>query len=327
MLENTDYRGCHEMIENADIRGRHADNPTKICGEIAHSCGYGGHVNLRIEDCTHPDFWLEFKLDVTTLGKMLAKAKESMALHNLLFPQFLGDRWAKVNLNDLAWQNRHEERVEKDQHWITLLNKKLGVDHTWGGYLEHRDFLLRNHYNKDIGTDHFWHLGIDYNAPFASQVHLPVDAELVYSVHDTDQDGGWGGKLIFKTEKGYFILGHLALLADELKHYKKGNIVGYIADRDSNGGWFPHLHIQCCREFKPDVDGYSHWYPGIKRDFPDPVVFFGVDNIDKANDITEKILVHLSKVGIVGDALETISPEAYDLVESDIADIINENLE
>ncbi len=287
----TRIRGRHAASDNMIIVQDEATNKksvipnlyTKIdptTTEVTHSSTCGGTVCLRIDDNKHSDFWIEFNLDILTLERLLAAAKDSVGLHWLLFPQLEGDRWAEVNLNaiakehfDAAGMPDEKTSADEDTHWVTLLHEHLGVENSWGGWMEHRDFLLRHHYMKDVGTDHFWHLGIDYNVPARTNVHLPCDAELVYAEHDPDQDGGWGGKLIFKYAKGYFILGHLDSIRTELRQYQKGDIVGRVAESDRNGNWFPHLHIQCMKELKDvKVDGYSHRYPGIEEDFPNPKV-------------------------------------------------------
>lgn len=194
--------------------------------------------------------------------------KESENLHNRLFPQFAQDMWTTVNLNEIAIKNDID--ICKDV-WIEDLHKSLKTQHSYGGWLEHRNYILRNHYHKDIVPDHFWHLGIDFNVPTNAAVYLPVDAELVYSEIDPDQNGGWGGKLIFEYQNGYFILGHLDRITRMKGFYKRDTEVGKIASTARNGNWYPHLHVQCCRKLDVAVDGYSHYYDGIERDFPDPM--------------------------------------------------------
>jgi len=192
----------------------------------------------------------------------------SNQLVNVLFPELSNDKWAVVDLNAVALACGKQNSDE--HHWIESLHDSLGVAHSYGGWMEHRDYLLKNRYNKDIGEDHFWHLGIDYNVPVCCNVHLPTDAELVHSEMDADQNGGWGGKLIFKFDKGYFIIGHLNHVVTQLRKYKQGEIIGEIADRNVNGNWFPHLHLQCMTKLDLNIDGYSHYYDGIEKDFPNP---------------------------------------------------------
>jgi hypothetical protein len=47
---------------------------------------------------------------------------------------------------------------------------------------------------------------------------------------------------------------------------------------------------------------------------------------ERAEDITEIVLTKLSEIPVVGDALESISPEAYDKIEQDLVDSIEKRL-
>lgn len=108
---------------------------------------------------------------------------------------------------------------------------------------------------------------------------------LRHSFLDPDQNGGWGGKLIFELTSGFaqgnfMVLGHLKDIPKDIgTKYSPGEIVGVVAGADTNGGWGPHLHFQLCREFVPDVDGYAALYEGIEKDFPDPL--FGYKPYDE----------------------------------------------
>lgn len=198
-------------------------------------------------------------------------------LHDILFPTLAGHTWAEVNLNAIALMHDAEaSEAATDEHWVSLLHQMLEVDHSWGGWMEGRHHLLRNQYHKNVNPDHFWHLGIDYNVPSNTPVHLPVDGELIHAEMDPDRDGGWGGKLIFKIDDGYLILGHLNGIVMFKKPYKAGEPVAVVGDRTVNGNWFPHLHVQCMKKLDVKVDGYSHRYGGMEEDFPNPVTFLRV---------------------------------------------------
>ena len=202
-------------------------------------------------------------------------------LHDLLFPQLAGHTWARVNLNDIALEHAGEVEARDavtDEHWVDLLHQMLGVDHSWGGWMEARHFLMKGQYHKNVGPDHFWHLGVDFNVPANTAVHLPVDGELVHSEMDPDQDGGWGGKLIFKYDQGWFILGHLNEIVTQKRWYKAGDPVAIVGHRAVNGNWFPHLHVQCLTTLSVNVDGYSHLYPGLEQDYPNPMRMLCVDD-------------------------------------------------
>lgn len=148
------------------------------------------------------------------------------------------------------------------------VHERLGIEFSYGGYLEDRSFLMRDHYQKVGWT---WHLGIDYTVPAGTPVHIPMGATLASFTVDKDQDGGWGGKAVFKAQDHFLIFGHLNKITP--KHsYEAGDLIGTIAPFESNGGWFPHLHVQAVRSYlnPHEVDGYARLYEGIDLDFPRP---------------------------------------------------------
>jgi hypothetical protein len=153
--------------------------------------------------------------------------------------------------------------------FIKLIHKIKRVDYTFGGWMENREDLWKAHYQK---KDHVHHLGVDFNIPENTPFHAPIKSKLVLHAYDTDQDGGWGGKIILETEKGmYYIAGHLKEMAIS-ETYEPGQFMGNIAGPECNGNWFPHLHLQCMRKLDTNVDGYAWKYPGIEEDFPHPFI-------------------------------------------------------
>lgn len=169
-----------------------------------------------------------------------------------------------------------------------FVRKIKGIDYCFGGYMEDRSALWEGHYMK---PGEVTHLGVDLGVPAITSdghdvyVHLPVEAKLVHSFLDPDQDGGWGGKLIFEykncdvigddEEPRYLVLGHLKRIVTDIGTvYPTDAIVGRIAETSCNGGWSPHLHVQCMTKLVPDIDGYGPHYEGIENDFPDPLKEF-----------------------------------------------------
>lgn len=196
-------------------------------------------------------------------------------LHDLLFPSLKGS-WGKLDFGKESLAVTDEPNPFLDPkfcgEWAEKLHKRDGIDFSYGGYLEDRSNLWRGHYMK---PDHAWHLGIDYNVPVGTPIHLPFNAPLIASVMDRDQNGGWGGKLIFKRLDKFLIIGHLAkegLAAKVGMNYSAGSIVGRIGATEENGNWFPHLHVQgvAGRNEPREVDGYGKLYSGIEADYPNP---------------------------------------------------------
>ena len=152
-------------------------------------------------------------------------------LAKLLFPDLKG-KWGYLNLNEEARNITAEPNPLLDPifatEWVQMLQNKSHIDYSHGGFLEDRSVLWRGHYQP---KGYAVHLGVDFNVPCYSMVHLPVDAELIFYKVDADQNGGWGGQLIFKRRTGQYItFGHLKDIETNIgKHYKTGSVIGKIA--------------------------------------------------------------------------------------------------
>jgi hypothetical protein len=203
---------------------------------------------------------------------------------NRIFPSLSHARWAEVNQNEIAEYALELMGVQPDHpnpfldpevvdKWMYFVHKLLKCDYSYGGFLEDRSTLWRGHYHK---PGHLIHLGNDINVPEGTIVHMPTFGKLVHSFIDPDQEGGWGGKLIFETVNecpAYLLFGHLRGIPSDIgAMYEPGQPIGMIAGKELSGGWSPHLHLQQMREFIPDVDGYGAMYEGIEKDFVDPLL-------------------------------------------------------
>jgi murein DD-endopeptidase MepM/ murein hydrolase activator NlpD len=130
-----------------------------------------------------------------------------------------------------------------------------------GRYNEKR----RNMYTTELfkgGRD--IHMGIDIAAPLHEPVHAFFDGEIFLTGYN-GAAGDYGGTLITRhvldqTEL-YALFGHLSRKSLEGKRagqaFQAGDVLGWIGDRDENGGWNPHLHFQLSleRPMKCDMPG------------------------------------------------------------------------
>ena len=196
-----------------------------------------------------------------------------------LFPTLLPENWGYLNLNDEAQksiaQNYNLDFTNPNScnAWIEKLHREKGIKYSYGGFLEERSTLWKEHYQKETGA--FVHLGVDYNVPANTFVTLPCDGVVVDVMHDKDQFGGWGGRIMWKLQTSnalslsssslYLIYGHLGqpIFPEVGKQYRKGEIVGRIGESFENGGWHPHLHVQVMDEefikyfsYLKSIDGY-----------------------------------------------------------------------
>ena len=176
----------------------------------------------------------------------------------IVFPTLQGKSWVQVDLNDLAIKDflQMEENKLLDaqfcDNWVKGIANKLGADFTWGGHFEDRKHLWTGYYSD---AKKVTHLGIDYNVPSGTPVAAPVACEVVHSWADTSVHNGWGGRLLLKLDTRwmgapYLVLGHLAHkdLPPVGTRFAAGDIIHTTGVPSENGGWFPHLHVQCVNE-------------------------------------------------------------------------------
>ena len=199
-----------------------------------------------------------------------------------LFPELKNAKWAKINLNTESLKTTIDTSDSAAcDIWIQSLHKARKVDYSYGGFLEDRSNLWKNHYNKEIGA--FIHLGVDFNVPAGTKVALLKKAQVINVFVDEDQHGGWGGMVLWKVidEPQYIIYGHLKHNI-ELKVgqvYEAGTVFGTIGESNENGGWFPHLHLQLMDQkfidaFEEDIeeiDGYLPTNHPLLKHVIDPV--------------------------------------------------------
>lgn len=199
------------------------------------------------------------------------------------FPDLQFAEWGYLDFNEIAAElqsllklgdNDPNPFLDPDSldKWFAFVYKLKEIEYSWGGWLEDRSSLWRGHYHK---PGECIHLGVDINVPENTPVLMPTWGKLVHSYQDNDQQGGWGGKVIFEVkDQHYMVLGHLKNIPGDLgTKYSPGEPIGRVAEQALNGGWSPHLHVQVMRNFVPDVDGYGPMYEGIELDFPDPMEF------------------------------------------------------
>ena len=216
-------------------------------------------------------------------------------LCNALFPQLSHERWGELNINDLAgrvskliypliesaampldFSGKGSDNPFLNpticEEWTNFIHHVKGVDYSWGGYMEDRSVVWAGHYHK---PGEVIHLGVDFYVPARTWVHMPCPGKLVHKFYDPDQDGGWGGQLVYETEMGFLIFGHLKNLMGEVGDLAETDkIVGVVAEAECNGNWSPHLHVQLMAKFDPKVDGYSKKYDGMELDFPNPLTAY-----------------------------------------------------
>jgi hypothetical protein len=121
----------------------------------------------------------------------------------------------------------------------------------YGGYLENRmTFLFETYLNGPNMS--FIHLGVDIWVPHGTAVMSTRDMEVIGTFVDKDQEGGWGTVVIARSLESHmldkiFLFAHLKFNARQprVEELLDGEVIGVVGGSGENGGWHPHLHIQC----------------------------------------------------------------------------------
>jgi murein DD-endopeptidase MepM/ murein hydrolase activator NlpD len=130
------------------------------------------------------------------------------------------------------------------------------------------------------------HVGIDLAAPAGSRVHAFFDGR-IFMTGINSAEGDYGGTLITEHvlagQKLWALHGHLSHASTKYRGVgellKKGDVVGWLGEKQENGGWNPHLHFQLTL-IEPTVCDL----PGVVREkdraeaiciYPDPRLVLG----------------------------------------------------
>lgn len=162
--------------------------------------------------------------------------------------------------------------------------KGAGARFGYGSYLEVRSlYIIADHFNT--GKVRNIHLGIDVWAEAGTPLYAPFDA-IVHSHKYNDAPFDYGHCVVLECEDLYILMGHLSPSYLELirqgDKIKAGTLIGHLGGPESNGGWVPHLHLQCIK----DIGHYQGDYPGVchkddlsfyKMNCPDPTGLIGVN--------------------------------------------------
>ncbi len=163
-------------------------------------------------------------------------------------------------------------------------NRELKSNFGIGKYNEHRPTMYKEtQFTETLRTVH---IGIDIAAPIDTPVHAFDDGIIfIQGYNSLPQD--YGGTIITKhrfEDKDLFVLhGHLSFRSLELhkegERFQKGDVIGYVGNKDENGGWNPHLHIQLSWK-KPETFDMPGVVSLIDRKkalltYPDPQLILG----------------------------------------------------
>lgn len=165
------------------------------------------------------------------------------------------------------------------------IHRELGLDWSYGGYLENRSVIFQHTYLKE--TQCWLHLGIDINIPVGAEVLAALDGTVFHIGSDYPEKGGWGNFVILEHKLDgvvfYSIYGHLSdkvLLAIN-QRVRARRIVGWVGKVGENGFWRPHTHVQFISKqemrlrWNPfTLDGYGPEkdLDYLQENYPDPLM-------------------------------------------------------
>lgn len=153
----------------------------------------------------------------------------------------------------------------------------------FGGYMERRAlYQASKHFS--LGKIRNIHLGIDIWSDPGTAIYASYNG-IIHSWKYNENHLDYGYCLIIKYEHIYALYGHLSA-PDDLdwtpgRPVKEGEIIANIGDKEVNGGWIPHLHLQMIRE----IGDYKGDYPGVcseeeleyfSQNCPNPIVLLGL---------------------------------------------------
>ena len=155
--------------------------------------------------------------------------------------------------------------TEKFTAYINDTLKNTGSKYGIGGYGENR-MLYRRSKLFDGNEPRTVHLGIDVWGKAGSKVYAPLGG-IVHSFAFNNNFGDYGATVILQhqleTKVFHTLYGHLSLKdLDKLKEGKfiiRGEVIGHFGEREENGDWPPHLHLQIIEDMRIKRGDY----PGV----------------------------------------------------------------
>ncbi len=157
------------------------------------------------------------------------------------------------------------------------------LEYSIGKYDENRKGLYESELFEGKRTHH---VGIDIGGPVGTPIYAFYDGT-IFDKKYLPAEGDYGNVIIMEHEfngtKLWALYGHLS--SKSLETFKigdiveKGQLIGWLGDKNENGGWEPHVHFQLSLEEPLNCD-----LPGVvtpdERDlalekYPDPRLVLG----------------------------------------------------
>ena len=152
------------------------------------------------------------------------------------------------------------------ESYVKKILEKNNAKIAFGGYGERRAIYTQSAHFNDDNNPRCIHLGIDFWMAAHSPVYVPLDGK-IHSFKYNDQPLDYGATIITEhrlNDKTFWLLfGHLSLISLENlavgQKINRGDTLATLGEPHENGGWFPHLHLQCITELGDWVGDF----PGV----------------------------------------------------------------
>lgn len=221
----------------------------------------------------------------------------------MLFPQLAGKKLGQINLAQLAKEwcqtsgfigpNNPFLDPSFCQQFLDEVHASREIDWSYGGWLEDRSELWRGTYLTDRRTG--LHLGVDFNVPSGTLVAADRRLQVLRTDNDDPEPHGWGSRIVARVLDGpmgtdnpfaliYAHLQNITRLRGEV--VAPGDILAEVGQTESNGGWYPHLHVQVVWEPNDqrlldrlsEIDGYGQAGRryALRTFYPNPLRFVSV---------------------------------------------------
>lgn len=173
---------------------------------------------------------------------------------SVIFPDY--SSWSLVNIAE------HHHLILKGGGWLQELEGLFGGK-IYGGFLENRSAIFDHRHD----TKKVIHLGVDYWVDAGTTVMSPIEGKIINLRSSKNEScrGGWGNRVDVLSGEKVYMFAHLS--PESIRDKKiggrilEGEILGSVGAREHNGGWRPHLHLQCVAlpfySAFPDMDAYA----------------------------------------------------------------------
>lgn len=180
--------------------------------------------------------------------------------------------WKEIQIS------QHVALIKKntvDGRWLKILEEAHQAK-IFGGWLENRTPLFDT---RHVPESHI-HLGVDFWLPEGTEVLCPAPGKVLLNRQKNSECGGWGTRIDILIQDHVWIFGHLKEpLPPTKKTLEASEPIAILGNREENGGWLPHLHLQTMRKAdylqlsEPEIlDAYAETNPNLKFLFPNPLV-------------------------------------------------------